>query len=144
MKINLGQCLEVRISISEPDRWRNDVTKPPQSPHTRLALDKSHSFLPGEAHLPRAWWVLKKRRHDDLMVWLFCSFTQETPLNTGPEQLTATTRSRLAMMHTHPTYTPGGAQRDRQHLLVREERGGREPSPHLTGFYRTTSTLPPP
>lgn len=62
------------------------------------------SVLPGLAHRPRAWWVLKKRRHEDLTVRPLCSFTQETPLNTGAEQLAATTRRRLAMVHT------GGAQ----------------------------------
>lgn len=36
---------------------------------------------------------------------LLCSFTQDTPLNTGAEQLAATTRRRLAMVHTHPTLT---------------------------------------
>ena len=34
-----------------------------------------------------------------------CSFTHETPLKTGAEQLAATTRRRLAMVHTHPTLT---------------------------------------
>lgn len=64
-----------------------------------------HSLLPGLAHLPRAWWVLKKRRHDDLIAWLLWSFAQEIPLNTGAEQLAATTRRRLAMMHAHLTLT---------------------------------------
>lgn len=84
-------------------------------------METSDSFLPGEAHLPRAWWVLKKRRPDDLTAWLFCSFAQEAP-SSGPEQLTATTRRRLAMMHTRPTHTPGGAQRDRQHPSWSESR----------------------
>lgn len=108
------------FSFQKLDRCGNDVIKHLQKP--KLGLEKSDSFLPGEAHLPRAWWVLKKRRHDDLTAWLFCSFAQETPLNTGPEQLTATTRRRLAMMHTRPTYTPGGAQRDRQHPSWSESR----------------------
>ena len=30
-----------------------------------------------------------------------CSLVQETPLNTGAEQLATTTRRRLAMVHTH-------------------------------------------
>lgn len=81
-----------------------------------------HSVLPGLAHRPRAWWVLKKRRHDDLTAWLLCSFPQETPLNIGAEQLAATTRRRLAMMHTHPTRTPGGAEQDRQHPSWRQRR----------------------
>lgn len=126
MKMNPGQCPEVRFSISGPDRWRNDGTETPQKAAHKTALEKSEPFLPGEAHLPRAWCVRKKRRHDDPTAWFLCSLTQETPLNTGPEQPTATTRRRLAMMHTHPTHTPRGARRDRQHLLVREQRGGRE------------------
>ncbi|KAA8584246.1 hypothetical protein FQN60_008031 [Etheostoma spectabile] len=32
-------------------------------------------------------------------------FTQETLLNKGAEQVAATTRRRLAMVHTHPTHT---------------------------------------
>lgn len=64
-----------------------------------------HGVLPGPAHRPRAWLVLKKRRHDDFIVRALCSLTEETPLNTGTEQLAATTRRRLAMVHAHPTLT---------------------------------------
>lgn len=63
------------------------------------------SLLPGRAHCLRAWWVLKNRKYEDLIPRLLCSFTQETLLNTGAEQLVATTRRRLAMVHTHLTLT---------------------------------------
>lgn len=131
------------FSIQGLDRCGNDAIKHLQKP--KLGLEKSDLFLPGEAHLPRAWWVLKKRRHDDLTARLFCSLAVETPLNTGPEQLTATTRRRLAMMHTGPTYTPGGAQWDRQHPSCSESReeGGRghfqdSTEPHLPSLYCKT------
>ncbi len=64
-----------------------------------------------------------------------CSFTQETPLNTGAEQLAATTRRRLAMVHTHRTLThqeelnrtdrtpPGEEMRDIRAPTAREGRG---------------------
>lgn len=73
-------------------------------------------FLPGLAQRPRDGWVLKKRMHGDLIDWLLCSFRQETPLNTGAEQLVTTTRRRLAMVQNTPhNHTPGGAEQDRQH-----------------------------
>lgn len=59
--------------------------------------------IPGLAHRPRGWWVLKKRMHGVLMAWLLGNL--ESPLNTGDEQLVATTRKRLAMVHVHLTLT---------------------------------------
>lgn len=42
MKINPGWCLEVRISSSEPDRWRNDVSKPAHTDWVWKSLIRSY------------------------------------------------------------------------------------------------------
>lgn len=92
--------------------------------HLESVLSQRRGFnmqvLPGLAHRPRAWWVLKKRRPDDLTAWLLCSLAKETPLNSGVEQLAATTRRRLAMMHTHTRRSTTGQAAP----LLDAQRGG--------------------
>lgn len=92
-----------------------------------IAVDSRHVSSPGAAHRPKAWWVLKKRRPVDLTL-LLCSFAQESPLNTGAEQLDATTRRRLAMMHTL-----GGVRRDRQHPSWKEREAERREEGRMGG-----------
>lgn len=92
-----------------------------------IAVDSRCVSSPGAAHRPRAWWVLKKRRPVDLTL-LLCSLAQESPLNAGAKQLAATTRRRLAMMHT-----PRGARRGRQHPSWKEREAERRAEVRMGG-----------